>query len=156
LQRGSESARLLDRAIETNPAIPDLFRLRGEIYLEGNQPKAAAALLERAVIIDRHDQGSRLLLAVAYERLGKSAEGAEQRRLAQQTEDLLQEMTKLSHDAVINPWNADVRKKLADACEKLDRPDLAEMWRQAAKAVPAFRDAASSHASAETERFTSA
>jgi tetratricopeptide (TPR) repeat protein len=156
LRPASEAALLLDQAIKSNPNSPALLRLRAGIYLqEENQPRAAAALLERAVTIDRHDQISRLWLAQAYERLGKSAEATEQRRLAEQTQDLLREMTKLSHDAMIKPWNPDLRNKLAEVSEKFDRPDLAEMWRQAARAMPALREAASSHASVETDRFTS-
>jgi tetratricopeptide (TPR) repeat protein len=155
LQNPSEARALVDRALQANPNFADLLRLRAEIYLQDSEPKAAVALLERAVGVDRHDQAIRQLLAQAYERLGKRAEALEQRRLAQKSQDLLRDLIKQSREAVSKSWKPELGSQLAELCEQLDRPDLAAMWRQVAKAKPTDHEAATSRAFAETDRFTS-
>lgn len=134
-QRGSEAAALLDEALRTYPQAGELLRQRARLHLDGDDPKAAAALLEQAVAADRHDHASRLLLGDAYQRLQRPTEAAEQRRLGQETIDRLKQMTQLSYEATANPWDAAVRERLAGVCEELDKPELAKMWHQAAAAA---------------------
>jgi tetratricopeptide (TPR) repeat protein len=132
--QGEEARSLLDAALSAHPSSLDLLRLRARLHREAGEVKAEAGLLERILAIDRHDYTSRYQLAQAYETLGRSAEAAEQRRLCQQTQQALAEMTKLHEEAVENPWDAGVRRRLAEICRQLDRPDQAELWLQAAAA----------------------
>jgi tetratricopeptide (TPR) repeat protein len=136
LDRGEEGKALLDKALEQHPQAPDLLRLRAKLYLSENEPKHAAALLERALQVDRHDHVSRYQLVQAYKMLGRPKDVAEQERLLEQTQRYLAELTKLNEEIAERPWDAAVRTHLADVCEKLDKHDLAEMWRQAAVAAP--------------------
>lgn len=135
LDRGAEGKALLDTALQKHPQSPDLLRLRAKLYLNENEPDKAAALLERALQVDRHDPQSRYDLVQAYQMLGRRADAAEQQRLLKQTQDYLAELTSLNHEIAERPWDAAVRTRLAEVCDKLDKPDLAAMWRQAAAAA---------------------
>jgi tetratricopeptide (TPR) repeat protein len=134
LERATEGKALLDRALQKHPQSPDLLRLRARLYLNDSEPHNAAALLERALQVDRHDHQSRYELVQAYQMLGRRTEAAEQQRLLKQTQDYLAELTSLNHEIAERPWDAAVRTRLAEVCDKLDKPDLAAMWRQAAAA----------------------
>jgi tetratricopeptide (TPR) repeat protein len=136
LGRSSEATALLDSALANHPRVPELLRLRAKVYLHTNEPQAAIPLLERAVEIDRHDYAGRYLLAQSYQALGRSADAAEQRRLADQTKESLLQLTELIKKASEKPWDASVRKHLAETCQKLDKPDLAAMWIKAAATCP--------------------
>jgi tetratricopeptide (TPR) repeat protein len=104
------------------------------LYLDAGDAPAAASLLERLLRVDRHDFVGRFQLAQAYEALGRHADADEQRRLGQQTENDLTELTKLNQQAMYNPWDATVRERLAELYTKLDRPGVAAMWIRAAAA----------------------
>jgi tetratricopeptide (TPR) repeat protein len=127
-----EAQELADRALCGQPPVAALLRLRAKIHLAADEPAAAASRLERALQIDRHDYASRYLLAQAYENLGRRDEATEHRRLGQQTQDDLKEMTRLNKEAMDKPNDASVRRCLAEKCRKLDKPELAAMWLQAA------------------------
>lgn len=142
LGREADARALLDRTLAQHPGVPALLRVRGRLYLAADNPQEAAALLERAVAQDRHDFAARFLLAQAYERLNRAADAAEQRRLGQQTQDYYTEMSKLTREALGRPWDAPVRRRLAEVCQKLDRPELAAMWQEAAAACPPMPDPA--------------
>jgi tetratricopeptide (TPR) repeat protein len=136
LGRSAEAQGLLDSALVDHPRAPELLRLRAKIELHTNEPKAAIPLLERAVEIDRHDYAGRHLLAQAYQAVGRSADAAEQRRLADQTKDSLLQMTELIKKASDKPWDASVRKRLAETSQKLGKADMAAMWFKAAASCP--------------------
>jgi tetratricopeptide (TPR) repeat protein len=133
--RTPEAQALLDQALETYPASPELLRSRAKLYLESREPAAAARLLERAVSVDGHEFTTHHLLAQAYEGLGRRAEAADQRRRSREDQDALQELSRLNREAMDRPWDAPVRRRLAAVCEKLGKPDLAAMWQQAAEAA---------------------
>jgi tetratricopeptide (TPR) repeat protein len=140
LDRTAEAKALLDRALPEHPTSADVLRLRARIYLNENEAGKAAALLEHALQVDRHDHLSRYELVQAYQMLGRRADAAEQQRLLKQTQDYLAELTSLNREIAERPWDAAVRTRLADICDKLDKADLAAMWRQAAAAAVATRN----------------
>lgn len=134
LDRGEEATAVLETALQENPQAPDLLRLRAKLYLSENDPLRAAALLEHALQIDRHDTVSRYQLIQTYKMLGRSKEVAEQERLLKQTQEYLAQLTSLNEAIAERPWDVTVRTRLAEICQKLDKPDLAAMWREAAAA----------------------
>jgi tetratricopeptide (TPR) repeat protein len=136
LGRSSEAQALLDDAIAKFPRAAELLRLRAKIYLGASEVQAAVPLLERAVTLDRNDYAARYLLAQAYQALGRTTDAAEQRRLADQTKESLQQVSDLITRASDKPWDASVRKNLAELCQKLGKPKLAVMWRKAAQCCP--------------------
>jgi tetratricopeptide (TPR) repeat protein len=134
--RFAEALALLEKALTAYPDSADLLRTRGKRYVEEDQPAKAVPLLERALALDRHDYVSRHQLAQAYERLGRSGDAKEQRRLLQQTQDYLTELTGLNQEVTTKPWDAALRRRLADVCQKLGRPELAAIWLRAAAICP--------------------
>jgi predicted Zn-dependent protease len=136
LGRAAELGPLLEGALKEYPQCPGLLRMAGQIRLAEDNPQGAVGPLEQAVQLDRHDSASRYLLAQAYETLGKRVEATEQRRLMQQTQDYLAEMSTLSKEAIRAPWDASLRRRLAVVCDKLDKHKEAAMWQKAAAACP--------------------
>jgi len=127
----------LDEALEAHSDSQELIHIRAKILIQDNDLKRAAELLERALRMDQHDYVSRYLLQQTYAKLGLKAEAAEQERRLEQTKKDIEELAKLNREVLDNPWNRDKRLRLAEACDRLDKADLAAMWRQAAAACPA-------------------
>jgi predicted Zn-dependent protease len=136
LNRKSELGPLLDRGLEEYPNSLNMLRLHGQLLLDADHASEAVEVLQRAVRLFQQDLGCRHLLAQAYETLGRPAEAAEQRRLQQETRLRLEEMSKLSQAAMMQPWDTAVRVRLAKVCEQLDLHAEAAMWRKAAAACP--------------------
>lgn len=129
-----EAQTLLDRALAEHPTALELLRLRARLHEDAQELQAAADLLTRLVALDRHDYKGRYQLTLIYERLGRTEEAAEQRRLCQETKDDLAEMERLNEEAINRPWDAAVRRRLAALCQKLDQPEQARLWLRAAEA----------------------
>jgi tetratricopeptide (TPR) repeat protein len=136
LSRAGEARELLDRALRREPSGVYLLRLRGQIHLAEGEPAQAAALLEKAVALDPHDEPSRYQLVLAYTRLNRAKDAAEQQERARAIRERLALLTTLSKEAMDKPWDAGVRRRLAEICDQLGRPNLAAMWRRAAEACP--------------------
>jgi tetratricopeptide (TPR) repeat protein len=143
LDRGAEAKVLLDSELTEHRDSVEILRLRAKLHLSENEPQKAAVLLERALHLDRHDHLSRYQLVQAYQMLGRAREAAEQQRLLEQTQGYLAELTKLNAEIAERPWDAAVRARMAEICDKLDKPEMAAMWRQAAAASRSQGDAAS-------------
>jgi tetratricopeptide (TPR) repeat protein len=135
LGRGAEAA----RALANQPESPRSLRARAQGHLDAGEAAVAAALLEKALRLDAHDHTSRYRLAQAYEALGRRAEAAEQRRLLDRTAELMKRLTELSRAADDRPADAAVRRRLAEVCTQLNKPDLARMWLRAAASCPPGR-----------------
>jgi tetratricopeptide (TPR) repeat protein len=131
----AEARPLLDQALAAYPGFGLLLHLRARVHAADGEPAAAAALLERALDLDRHDYACRYQLAQVYETLGRAADAAEQRQLAEKTKDTLAEVKRLTEDAVNRPADAAVRRRLAELCRQLDKPEQARLWLQAAEAA---------------------
>jgi tetratricopeptide (TPR) repeat protein len=137
LSRADEARTLLDRVLRHDDSDGYFLRLRGQMYLSDGQPEQAAALLEKAVALVPHDDLSRYQLALAYTRLNRTKDAAEQQERVKEIRGRLELLTRLSKEAMDSPWDAEVRLRLAEVCEQMGRSDLAEMWRRAAQACSA-------------------
>jgi tetratricopeptide (TPR) repeat protein len=80
------------------------------------------------------DYATAFQLAQVYEELARRPEAEAQRRRADELKGLLTEMNRLNEEALGNAWDPGVRRKLADLCVKLGRPDQAQLWLRAAAA----------------------
>jgi len=136
LGKVSELRDHLDRGLAAYPRSVPLLRLRGQALLAVGQPQAAIVPLEQALQIERHDHGSRYLLAQACESLGRRAEAAEHRRWSEQTRECLTALSDLGTQAMDKPWDAALRLRMAEICEKLDKYEEAALLRKAAAACP--------------------
>jgi tetratricopeptide (TPR) repeat protein len=151
LGQADKARALLDAALASYPRGIELLRIGAEIRQADKQPQQAAALLIWALEVDRHDHASRHKLAQVYEGLGRRAEAEEQRRLAEQTKSLFEEMTRLRDEAAKNLWDATPRLQLAKICDELGQKKEARMWREAAKACGPSAPRPSSNGQAKPE-----
>jgi tetratricopeptide (TPR) repeat protein len=128
---------LLDRLLTEAPdGVPPLVLL-ARIHVAAGEDGEAASLLERAVAIDPGSSEAHYQLALAYRRLGRARDGAEQQQTADQITADLKEMARLNSEANDRPWDAEVRRRLAALCEKRGKPQEAAMWlRSAAACTP--------------------
>lgn len=136
LDRRAEALRDLEPALASPAVTPRALRVRAQMHLDANEFEPAVSLLERALRIDSHDCPCRYQLAIAYEHLGRRAEAAEQRRLLAESQRVFQELSDLNQEAIRNPADAGVRRRLAEVCGRLGKPDLGRMWLRAAAACP--------------------
>jgi tetratricopeptide (TPR) repeat protein len=136
LDRKAEATALLDQALADDPNCVELLRVRSRLHMDVKEWVKAVKLLEQALAQDRHDYISRLQLMQVYRSMGQTAKADEQQRLAEQTRAGFQELNDLSQQAMDRPNDAAVRLRAAQLCDRLDRTDLAAMWRQAAAACP--------------------
>jgi predicted Zn-dependent protease len=136
LARVDEARALLDKALSQHPVDGRLLRLRGQVHVHDGQPERAAELLEKAVGLDPQDHLSRYQLAHAYTQLGRAEDAARQQERVKEIRGQLKVLTQLSKAAMDAPWDADVRLRLAEVCDRAGRTELAQMWRRAARACP--------------------
>jgi len=134
LGRPAEADRILAEGIESHPENARLLRIRGERARAHGDYAAAAEFLERAVAIDPSDFRAHYQLVLTYEGLKQLEKAEKQRQRHDELKKLYDALSKLSAEASKDPWNEGIRWELASLCEKLHKPQLAEMWRKAARA----------------------
>jgi tetratricopeptide (TPR) repeat protein len=139
LGRRDEAIALLERAIALYPDGGALYRIRGQLHLDDNNPTAAVQCLERAAELSPWAYQPQYLLSQAYAAAGRPDDAA---RTARKVDELRREYTLLSdltREAMNKPGDATVRRRLAEVCERLGKPELAAMWRAAAATVAGER-----------------
>ena len=137
LGRHAEAVALLERVLAARPTSARALRCRALIHVAAGEAAAALPLLEQVLRADPYDFLSRYPLAQALEALNRGAEAADQRRRADQSRDLLAELSRLNKEASARPTDAAVRRRLAGVADQLGKRDMAEMWRRAAALCPA-------------------
>jgi tetratricopeptide (TPR) repeat protein len=135
----ADAERTLASALEEHPDHGGLLRLQGARAAAAGNFSDAVRILERVAALDPYDNRTRYQLALAYEGLKQPEKAAEQHKRHQELKKLVQTVAEKSRDATKDPWNESIRWELAELCDKLGRPQLAEMWRTAAKACRSER-----------------
>ena len=133
LGRRDEAQRLLEMAQERNPDERAVLLLKARVQMETGDPEAAIAPLVRHLDHDRHDFECRYRLALSYQRLGRSKDYERESARMLASQQLRKELSESSDQAVEEPRNAEVRDRIAEICDRLDKPELAEIYRQAAR-----------------------
>jgi Flp pilus assembly protein TadD len=131
--RTSEALAQVDRFLARRPSDPELLAEKGLALLDSRRPSEAVRVLENALLLTPHDRRAREGLGRAYQALGQSAEAVEQQRKLAESDALYKLLNDLTLEAMQKPWDPAVRFKMAEACEKLHKPELAAMWRKAAR-----------------------
>jgi tetratricopeptide (TPR) repeat protein len=131
LGRTGEAATELDRALPTSPTAV-LYRLRGQVHQDQGHPAEALKCFERAVALAPNDHQAHYYLAQALAGAGRKEEA--DRAFARDAElrKELDRITALTKEAMSKPWDPDVRRELAEICERMGKPELAALWRKAA------------------------
>jgi tetratricopeptide (TPR) repeat protein len=139
LARAPEARVQLDRALSQHADSIDLLKVRAKLHLQDGEGKQAVDLLEKVLKAQRHDVACRYQVIQGYQLLGQTDRAAAHKLQLEQSQTLIHEFSELGAEAEADPWNAELMLRLASACDKLDKPDLAAMWRRAAAACPATR-----------------
>ena len=133
LGRKREAGEVLDRALASS-STADLYRVRGQLYLDDAQHAEASHFLKQAVALAPADYQVHYLLAQAYAGAGRKAEAAKTSDRAEELRKDMELITKLSREAIDKPWDSVIRLQLAEVSDRLGKPQLAAMWRSAAAA----------------------
>ena len=130
---------IVDSLLRMSPDDLGALVLDGSVHLEDGDPRGALGPLERVVARHPRDYLARLKLAQAYAGCGREAEADEARAEAEPIRALRREFADLHQEAWARPADAVVRRRLAAMAAALERPDLEEVWLEAAAAVEAVR-----------------
>ena len=130
---------IVERLLRASPDDLGALILDGSVHLEDGDPQGALDPLQRVVARHPRDYLARLKLAQAYAGCGREAEADEARAEAERIRALRREFADLHQEAWAKPADAAVRRRLAAMAAALDRPDLEEVWLEAAAAVEAVR-----------------
>jgi tetratricopeptide (TPR) repeat protein len=126
----------LDQALAAHPRDLGLLRLRARFHLADRQPADAVALLQKALQIDPYDRESHHELGTAYQRLGQSERAEREFRRAKEIGERLKAIDQLAHDVLNNPWDAEVRRRLAAQLREIGQEERAREWEKSAAACP--------------------
>ena len=130
---------IVNRILRKSPDDLGGLVLEGSIDMEDGDPQGAIRPLERGVAKHRRDYLARLKLAQAYAGCGREADADAARAEAERIRALRREFADLHQEAWAKPGDADVRQRLAAMAAELDRPDLEQVWLEAAEAVEVRR-----------------
>lgn len=111
----------------------DGMQLKADMLADAGKLSESIAILQELLkqFPDRNE--SRYQLAMACQQDGKLEEGRQQLAIWEHRRDMANELQALNLTAVSDPYDAEVRDRLADLCQELGRDRLAEMWRRAAE-----------------------
>ena len=137
LARPGDAAAELDRGLAAYPDAGALWRIRGQLALEGVREGEAVVALERAVALAPADDRAHYLLGQAYTAVGRPAEADREFGRRDEIRRDLTLITDLTGEAIAKPWDAGVRDRLAEVSDRLGKPELAKTWRAAAAACRA-------------------
>ncbi len=130
----TEAASLLDAAVQRHPNSADLHRVRGQLCLQTNQVADAVRWLQQATRLDPFEYRNFYVLGLALQRANRPDEANAAQAKVKELQAMLQQLTDLSNEAMSRPWDAAVRRRLAQLCRSLGKNRLADSWDQAAEA----------------------
>jgi tetratricopeptide (TPR) repeat protein len=135
LGKSDEARRRLQETLQRSPEHLPALMLSGTIELEQGNAAAAIETLSRAVTAYPKDYTARFKLAQAYRRAGNNELADQHTAEVDRLKAIRTEFAELHHVAAAEPNDAQVRCRLAELALELDRPDLAQVWYQAALAI---------------------
>lgn len=132
--------RLIQQAREAeSPPARELLLLEAELAGARGNDSVAEKFLQEAANIYPHDAEVRYRWGLCLRKLGQEEAAVREFAAWEVRKNLATELTQLNLAAVGNPWDADLRDRLAELCEQTGKPELALMWRKAAAACRAVR-----------------
>ncbi|MFO0880900.1 MAG: tetratricopeptide repeat protein [Gemmataceae bacterium] len=134
LNRPAEATEVLAQGLKLSPRSAALHRLRGQLHLDAREWQAAATRLEQAAQLEPYGYQEHFLLAQAYRGLNRMADAEREQHRAESLRRDLELATNLTREAMQRPWDADLRRRLAEVADRMHRPKLAALWRKAAEA----------------------
>ncbi|MBL8811111.1 MAG: hypothetical protein JNM43_13115, partial [Planctomycetaceae bacterium] len=125
---------LIERAKQELGETPELALLECDFLEQENHPEEAATRLDAT--LQKFSTNAELLYrsSLLHKQLGHNDLAAQRLADWEVYRDLSTELTLLNLKAIQAPFDAEVRDRLAEICTKLNKPELATMWREAANA----------------------
>ncbi|MEQ9406958.1 MAG: tetratricopeptide repeat protein [Fuerstiella sp.] len=129
-----EARQLLQRAEESGDLSPGGRQLKAELAEAAGELQESITILTQLLKEHPDRLAARYQLSLALQQSDMPDLAAEQRQQWEQQRDLANELIQLNLKAVSDPYDAEVRDKLADLSRQLGKTGLADMWQQAADA----------------------
>jgi tetratricopeptide (TPR) repeat protein len=134
LGRTAEGRRLVEQAFRDNPNNPKILGLRAQDFIDENKPDQALPLLEKAVQFDPYDLRAQTRLLNTYGQLQKKEQAAKQKLEVDEVAKIYATLSDLIQKARNSPWDGEVRAEIGAIYLKMNRPEEARTWLQAALA----------------------
>jgi tetratricopeptide (TPR) repeat protein len=125
---------LLASAQAENATDREAYLLEADMRSADGEFEQALEVMRDAVAEHPHDAECRYRYALLLEQTGHSDESAAEMAIYQEKKTLATRLTELNFQALHDPRNAELRDEIADLCESLGKPELAQVWREAAEA----------------------
>ena len=122
----------LARAATQQPDALPVLLLEAELLLTDGAADEAADILEEAARLYPFDAECRYRLGQALHAAGRDVESAEALLAWNELDQLSRRLTELNERALGDLQDADLRRELAEVCDRLGKSELAQMWRDAA------------------------
>ena len=132
--RPEEATEQVQRAKTLGEDSPELAVLESELLEQQGTATAAEAVLQQAIRRWPAWAGLYYRLGNVQKQLGQDQQANATLQTWQKYRDLASELTQLNLKAIEEPFNAEIRDRLAVICTELQKPELAEMWKTAAAA----------------------
>lgn len=129
------AAESLQRGKQAGRVSPQLLEAESEILYEKKQYGPALTVLRRLLAAQPHDHGIQYKIALALKETGATDDATAAMKRFEEMTTLRKQLTELNDKANANPYDEAIRLQLAEVCDKLGRKDLAQGWRDAAKAA---------------------
>lgn len=135
LGRRAEAKSELSAAERISPNNPRSLWMNVRMALDEERTADALKSLEKLVAADPTNHQALYEISLAYRRLGKEADADEFLERRNAARALFERLVELNKKAINEPNNAEVRVELATVCDRLGKPELASVWRDAAAAL---------------------
>jgi tetratricopeptide (TPR) repeat protein len=106
----------------------------GWLRAESGDDDGAVKSFAAVVAADEHNLGARLQLSLALRRLGQSDRADAEEAKFKASEEGVKGLSELNKQAGDRPWDAALRRELANAYRKMNLPAMADFWLRAAEA----------------------
>jgi tetratricopeptide (TPR) repeat protein len=140
LGRAPEAMHAIEEGLERDASDRDVRLVSAQLELDAGHAGKAIELLQGVLTDDPHDFRARYELAGAFRQGGDEAASEAELARVEASRELYARLAALNQEAIQKPADPGVRDELAQICNELGKPELAEMWSRAAQAC---RDAGS-------------
>lgn len=131
----AEALKLLDDALSQKPDHLQALLIRGDAALVEKDSAKAIACLKKAAELNPYEFSARFKYAQALSLAGDEQAAASERTKAEELKQTRQLFAQLHERAFAEPFNAAIRRELAEVAKKMGREDLAPVWINAAVSI---------------------
>jgi tetratricopeptide (TPR) repeat protein len=129
----AEAREHVEAALRAYPGSPPHLSLFAQLELDDGRAESAVTALESAVSQTPQVYPLVLLLSQAYTAAGRKSDAEKMGERAEKLRTDLDIITTLTKESDKRPWDAALRRELADVCERMGNAEMAAKWRETAK-----------------------